>query len=115
MDKMTRDARTVLRESPMSVFQIIVVAICTLLNMIDGFDVLAISFTAPVIAREWGVAPATLGVLLSAGLAGMALGSLALAPLADLIGRRGVVMASTLIISIGMLLSAASSNVWELS
>jgi benzoate transport len=99
----------------MSAFQIMVVAICTLLNMIDGFDVLAISFTAPLIAREWGVPPATLGILLSAGLAGMALGSLALAPLADLVGRRGVVMASTLIISIGMLASAAASNVWELS
>ena len=112
---MTADARQLLRESPMSPFQIMVVAICTLLNMIDGFDVLAISFTAPVIAKEWGVAPATLGVLLSAGLAGMAMGSLSLAPLADLIGRRGVVMASTLIISIGMLASAAASDVWELS
>jgi benzoate transport len=109
------DARALLRDSPMSAFQIMVVVICTMLNMIDGFDVLAISFTAPVIAKEWGVAPATLGVLLSAGLAGMALGSLALAPLADLVGRRGVVMASTAIISIGMLASAAASNVWELS
>jgi MFS family permease len=96
---MSADARTLLRESPMSAFQIMVVVICTLLNMIDGFDVLAISFTAPVIAKEWGVAPATLGILLSAGLAGMALGSLALSPLADLMGRRGVIVVSTAIIS----------------
>ena len=73
---MTGDARALLREGPMSSFQIMVVAITTLLNMIDGFDVLAISFTAPLIAKEWGVPPATLGILLSAGLAGMALGSL---------------------------------------
>jgi MFS family permease len=75
--QMIRDARAVLREGPMTFFQIMVVVICTALNMIDGFDVLAISFTAPVIAKEWGVNPATLGVLLSAGLAGMALGMLA--------------------------------------
>ncbi|HXJ00086.1 MAG TPA: MFS transporter [Micropepsaceae bacterium] len=112
---MTADARTLLREGPMSVFQIMVVVICTFLNMIDGFDVLAISFTAPVIAKEWGVNPATLGILLSAGLAGMALGSLALSPVADLIGRRTVVLLSTAIISIGMLGSAAASNVWELA
>jgi len=56
-----------------------------------------------------------LGVLLSAGLAGMALGSLTLAPLADIWGRRAVVFLSTAIISAGMLGSAATSTVWELS
>jgi benzoate transport len=112
---MTADARTLLRDSPMGLFQIVIVVLCTLLNMIDGFDVLAISFTAPVIAKEWGVNPATLGILLSAGLAGMALGSLALSPLADIIGRRTVVVLSTAIISIGMLGAAATSNVWELA
>lgn len=112
---MIADARTLLRDGPMSPFQIMVVVICTLLNMIDGFDVLAISFTAPIIAKEWGINPATLGVLLSAGLAGMALGSLALSPLADLVGRRSVVLLSTAIISVGMLGSAAASNVWELA
>jgi benzoate transport len=112
---MTADARAMLREGPMTTFQIMVVVICTLLNMIDGFDVLAISFTAPVIAKEWGVQPATLGILLSAGLAGMAIGSLFLSPIADLIGRRAVVVISTAIISIGMLGSAATGNVWELA
>lgn len=112
---MTGDARMMLRQGPMSPFQLMVVAICTLLNMIDGFDVLAISFTAPVIAKEWGVNPATLGILLSAGLAGMALGSLFLSPLADLFGRRAIVLISTAIISIGMLASAATANVWALA
>lgn len=112
---MTLDARALLRDGPMTFFQIMVVVICTLLNMIDGFDVLAISFTAPVIAKEWGVNPATLGILLSAGLAGMALGSLVLSPAADLWGRRAVVVLSTAIISVGMLGSAATSNVWELA
>src|SRR6185295_5905942 len=112
---MTVDARTVLRESPMSFFQVMVVVICTVLNMVDGFDVLAISFTAPVIAKEWGLDPATLGVLLSAGLAGMALGALLISPLADVWGRRTVVLLSTAIISIGMLGSAVTSTVWELA
>jgi len=112
---MTGDARIVLRESPMKSFQIMVVVICTVLNMIDGFDVLAISFTAPLIAKEWDVAPATLGILLSAGLAGMAMGSLLLSPLADLWGRRNVVLLSTAIISVGMLGSAVTSNVLELA
>ncbi len=112
---MSSDIRATLRDGPMTMMQAGVVTICTLLNMIDGFDVLAISFTAPLIAKEWNVDPVSLGVLLSAGLAGMAAGSLFLSPLADLVGRRAVVVLCTAIISIGMLASAATSSVWALS
>ena len=112
---MTGDIRTTLRNGPMTMVQVGVVTICTLLNMIDGFDVLAISFTAPLIAKEWNVDPVSLGVLLSAGLAGMAAGSLFLSPVADLIGRRAVVVLCTAIISVGMLASAATSSVWMLA
>src|SRR5689334_13188960 len=94
---MAADIRTTLRDGPMTMLQVGVVTICTLLNMIDGFDVLAISFTAPLVAKQWNVDPATLGVLLSAGLAGMAAGSLFLSPLADLVGRRAVVVMCTVI------------------
>src|SRR6266550_3034951 len=112
---MTGNARAQLGDGPISSFQIMIVVITTALNMIDGFDVLAISFTAPLIAKEWGVPPATLGILLSAGLAGMALGSLFLSPVADILGRRAVLIASTAILSVGMLASAVTGNVWELA
>ena len=39
----------------MSEIQIAVVAITIGLNALDGFDVLAISFAAPGIARDWGI------------------------------------------------------------
>ncbi len=99
----------------MGSFQMFVIVICTAINMVDGFDVLAISFTAPDIAREWGVAPVALGVLFSAGLAGMCLGSLFLSPLADVWGRRAVVNLCVVIISVGMFASSAASGVWELA
>jgi benzoate transport len=112
---MSGDIRATLREGPMTMLQVGVVTICTLLNMIDGFDVLAISFTAPLIAKEMNVDPTTLGILLSSGLAGMAAGSLLLSPLADLVGRRAVVVLCTAIISIGMLGSAVTGSVWTLA
>jgi len=65
--------------------------------MLDGFDVLAISFTAPADRARMNVEPATLGILLSAGLAGMGLGALFISPVADIIGRRAVVILSTLL------------------
>ena len=112
--EMESDPRQALREGKMTSFQIMVVVICVTLNMVDGFDVLAMSFTAPLVAREWGVDPATLGVLLSAGLVGMGTGAIFISPIADVMGRRAVVILSTLIMSLGMFASAATSTVPEL-
>ena len=38
---------------PMTGFQISAVTICLVINMLDGFDVLAMAFTAPGIAEQW--------------------------------------------------------------
>ena len=111
---MNSDPRQALREGSMTSFQVVVVVICVVLNMVDGFDVLAMSFTAPLVAREWGVDPATLGVLLAAGLVGMGTGAIFISPIADVMGRRAVVILSTVIMSLGMFASAATSNVPEL-
>jgi hypothetical protein len=59
------DPRNYLDKEKMGRLQIIVVLITTLLNAIDGFDVLSISFAAPGIAKEWGTTQAALGVVMS--------------------------------------------------
>jgi len=100
------DVRRVLDEGPMSRWQVLAVGLCVMLNMIDGFDVLVMSFTAADISAEWRLSGAALGVLLSAGLFGMAAGSLFLAPWADRYGRRTVILLGLGIITTGMLLSA---------
>jgi benzoate transport len=104
-----------LRQAPITTFQIrcIVVGIC--LNMLDGFDVLVMAFTSPGVAAEWHLTGSQLGVLLSIGLMGMAAGSLFLAPLADRCGRRSVIIVSIAICTIGMLLSAWTTNPYELA
>ena len=99
----------------MSGFQVFAVALCTLLNMLDGFDVLVMAFTASEVAREWSLSGAQLGVLLSAGLFGMAGGSLFLAPLADRFGRRMLIVCCLTLITIGMLLSAAAAAPMQLA
>lgn len=102
-------------EDRMTRAEILAVAICIFINMLDGFDVLVISFAGPAIAKAWGLAPAELGLLFSSGLAGMMLGSLFLAPLADRIGRRPVVLASLTLVSAGMLASSASDGLYVLA
>jgi len=98
----------------MSTRQIAAIAVCVGLNMLDGFDVLVMSFTAAGVSAEWKLSGAELGMLLSAGLVGMALGSLFLAPRADRFGRRSIVMTSVLIVTVGMLLSGMARSYVEL-
>jgi len=109
------DPRSIIRNTPMSTFQWVAVMICIGLNALDGFDILAITFAAPGISKAWALGPGALGVVISAGLFGMAAGSLFIAPVADRIGRRPVILMCLLAMTFGMLLSATARNVYVLA
>ena len=59
----------------MSRFQMVAVAICMLINMLDGFDVLVMAYTGISISDEWELSGKSLGILFSSGLVGMAIGA----------------------------------------
>lgn len=109
------DPRSYLDKEKMSRLQMIVVIITTLLNAIDGFDVLAISFAAPGIAKEWGTTQAALGIVMSMELIGMAIGSFILGGVADRIGRRRTLLGCLIVMTAGMLLATTASNAIQLS
>jgi MFS family permease len=91
-----------------------VIALCVALNMLDGFDVLAMSFAASGVKADWHLLDRQLGALLSAGLIGMGLGSLTLGPCADRWGRRIIVLLSVALAGLGMLGSAFARDFTEL-
>src|SRR4051812_50121555 len=68
------------KNSPMSRAQVRAVALCLVINLIDGFDLLVTSYVGPSITRQWSLSPSSVGVLLSGGLAGMAIGGPFLPP-----------------------------------
>ncbi|WP_136611005.1 MFS transporter [Sinomonas albida] len=107
---MTTDIRAHIETSPMRAGQWNIVGLCTLLNALDGFDVLAMAFTSARVSKDFGLSGSELGVLLSAGLVGMALGSLLIGPIADKIGRRPMLLASVGMSAVGMLLSATAAG-----
>ena len=109
------DPRETLSLSPMSRLQIAVVAITVGLNALDGFDVLAISFAAPGIAREWGIDRAALGFVLSMELIGMGLGSVLLGGVADKIGRRRTLLGCLAVMTLGMFMATQAKGVYDLS
>lgn len=111
----TGDPRHRLACAPLTGRQIAAIAVCVLLNALDGFDVLSISFAAPGIAREWGVDRAALGVVLSMELVGMMAGSLVLGQVADRIGRRPTVIACLAIMTLGMVASTQVGTIGALA
>lgn len=112
---MATDPRTQLAQSAMTFRQIVAVALCVGLNALDGFDVLAISFASPGIAKEWGIDRAALGLVLSMELIGMAVGSVLLGNVADRIGRRPTILGCLVVMASGMWLATLAGDVQSLS
>ncbi len=90
------------------------IAICFLMSVLDGMDVLVVSYCAPAIAEDLNLGPKTLGFVFSAGLIGMAIGAIFLAPFADRFGRKKLILASAFIMGFSVLLTAYSENISQL-
>lgn len=105
------DLRQLIDSRRMRPIQWVIVAMCVLLNGLDGYDVAAMSFTATRVQDEFGLSGSELGVVISATLIGMAVGSLLMGYLADHIGRRPTILLSVALSMIGMYLAAIAPNV----
>jgi len=87
-------------------FQFMLLVLCGLCLVIDGFDAQAMGYVAPAVIADWHVSKAALGPVFSASLFGMLLGALGLSVLADRIGRRPVLIGATLFFGITMIATA---------
>ena len=59
-----------------STTQLVVVTLCFIVNMIDGMDVVLMSYIAPTILEDWAIGADQLGVVFSVSLLGMAIAPL---------------------------------------
>ncbi len=91
-----------------------IIAVCGLLYIVDGFDILVMAFTAHAISESWSLSGSQVGVLISCGLAGTALGSFFVAPFGDRFGRRTVILVSLAIAGFCMIFSACAANALQL-
>jgi MFS transporter, AAHS family, 4-hydroxybenzoate transporter len=101
-------------DSEVGAFQWSVIILCALCLIMDGFDVQAMGYVAPVLIREWGVPNSALGPVFSAGLFGVLIGSLGCSMLADRFGRRPMLIAGALYFSLLTLVTAQAHSIHQM-
>lgn len=106
--------RELLHPSKLTPKQWLILFIGILASMIEGFDIVVVSYAAPAISKDWGVTSQQMGMVLSAGVLGMTLGAMFLSWLADRYGRRISVSASLLIAGLATSAIVLSSTTVEL-
>jgi len=102
---------TILDSQKLSYLQLSTILICFLMNMLDGMDVMVISYVAPHISSAWSISPQSLGIVFSAGLLGMSIGAMFLAPFADKIGRKTMILICGLLMGISVFSTILANSV----
>lgn len=110
----TIDASQLIDERPIGRFQITTIALCALVVFVEGFDAQAIAYVAPSISAAWSLPKGALGPVFAAGLLGIMLGSLFIAPLADRMGRRRIMLISTAVFGLLTLVTPLAQDTTSL-
>jgi MFS transporter, AAHS family, 4-hydroxybenzoate transporter len=105
------DTRALIDESRFGSYQILTFLLCCLAITIDGYDVQIIGVAAAGIRETLKLQPATLGVVITAGQVGVALGALFLAPASDRIGRKWLMILCCVVFGVFSLLTAFATTV----
>lgn len=91
-------------------FQKRVVALCAAIAFVDGIEGQLAGYIAPALREDMGLTARELGVFLAAGPLGLFFGGLFIAPLADRLGRRPILIACVILFGICSLLTAMSAS-----
>jgi MFS transporter, AAHS family, 4-hydroxybenzoate transporter len=95
--------------------QIGVVAICTLIQMCDGYDVGSIGWAVPSLTHAWNLPPPAFSTAFVWSSVGVMVGALASGPIGDRAGRKPLLLASVVIFGLASLLSAFAPSLYMLS
>ncbi|MCQ4309025.1 MFS transporter [Pseudomonas stutzeri] len=109
----TVDVHQIIDNARFSQFHWLVMCLCALLLIFDGYDLFIYGVVLPVIMQEWGLTPLEAGALGSYALFGMMFGALVFGTLADRIGRKKGIAICFLLFSTATVLNGFASTPTE--
>ena len=110
----TIDANTIIDREKLSPLQWLVFILGFLVFFSDGLDTGIIGFIAPALLDDWGITKPQLAPVLSAALVGMSIGAILSGPMADRLGRKGVIVMTTLLFASFTILCGYATSTQEL-
>lgn len=107
------DVHDVIDGARFNQFHWLVMCLCALLLIFDGYDLFIYGVVLPVIMQEWGLTPLQAGALGSYALFGMMFGALIFGTLADRIGRKKGIAICFVLFSAATVLNGFASTPTE--
>jgi AAHS family 4-hydroxybenzoate transporter-like MFS transporter len=95
--------------------QMRVAALCTLVQICDGYDLNSVAWAVPPLIREWHLAPSNFTVAFLWSSIGIMAGALSAGPIGDRFGRRPLLLVSLTIFGIASLFSAFAGSLLMLT
>src|SRR5471032_2947875 len=99
-----------LDERGLSSFQIKLIIWSFFILLIDGYDIAAIAFAAPSLAKEWALKPGSLGPVFSASLIGILFGSALFGWVGDRYGRKAALIWANLLFGVFTFWASYATN-----
>jgi AAHS family 4-hydroxybenzoate transporter-like MFS transporter len=110
----TVDVAEIIGAQRFGAFQLRIVILCGLVQFLDGFDTQALAFAAPALRVAWHLKPQDLGPVFGAGAFGTGIGSVVLSPLADIFGRKKIMVLAVTLFGLLTLLTVALTGIDQL-
>lgn len=109
------DVKQWIDSRPVGRYQWLILSLCFLIVLFDGFDVAVMGFIAPSLIEEWGLSRAAFGPVMSAGMVGLAIGALCAGPYSDRFGRKRILSIAVAAFGLFSLACAFAQNPLQLS
>jgi AAHS family 4-hydroxybenzoate transporter-like MFS transporter len=94
------DVAEVIGAQPFGPFHVRIIVLCLLIQFLDGFDTQAFAYAAPALRADWGFGPREQGMVVMFGAIGTGIGSICMGFLADIFGRRTMIIAAVAVFGV---------------